>query len=178
MKKKQKTALLTIRFREDLNEVLYNIMKMLDFSLTKRDIIELSFLDFVSKLNGKLIYEGIDLKEYSELVKLEKLRDLAKKERNEILSSSFFLKRVRNDLFKIVLINSKSPNFKEIISKYLTSRKKEANFYKEKDSLLECLYIYETMALNEDLNQMKKYIREELREDEKLLLQRKKNGKI
>lgn len=175
---------LGIRFRADYVEIMNMICEESKHSIDKRQILELAFLNFLEKIQTPLTYNGFDLKEYGNLCFLEKMRNMAKKERNELLSSALFITRMRKDIFKLLaehknVLRMNKENLRKrkltedlikTIEKYLNSRLKEARFYLNKNDLEYEIKYYKEFLIKEDLLSMKTYIENQILEDKKELV--------
>lgn len=149
------------RIREDLFKIITIVSK--ETGLTKRDILELSFCDFIYKANYDLKFEGIDLKEHSNLIKLEKLRNLAKLERNEFLSGQLVIPRMRSDIFKLIIYHRNNKNLIKLIEEYIEIRKKEIAHYKDKDVLLDYVKDFEELLKKKEIDLIKRKIEDEMK---------------
>lgn len=122
---------LNCRISEDIHLMLSVASNKLD--LSQREIIELSLLDFFSKVNGDFKYNGIDFKENAQIRKMRFLRKIQSLERTEILSKASFILRVEEDIF-LMLISQASINE---LQKLFNARKREAKTYTEHKQLIE-----------------------------------------
>jgi len=150
------------------NEIffLFNELKKIS-QLSTRHIIELGILEVIYKTDSNFTYNGVNLKDYGELCYLEKMRNITKKERNEFMSKELFILRMKGDLWKLVLALRENPNKSDnLFLDYFDKRRKEANFYKDKNSLLEEVNMVEKKAKN-DIPKLLIYLRDntDLRND-------------
>lgn len=154
---------ITTRIRRDLFLCLNEYLTLSGLDL--RTIFELSLSEFLVKSGYKLSYDGIDLREISELIRLELKRKIQGIERNEFLSRELFISRMRTDIYKLVLTHKRQKTpLEEIIktvSDYIVIRKKEAIHYKDKDTLNKCIEIYEKELKTNDLDRLLRKIEDE-----------------
>lgn len=129
-------------------------------SLNVSDILELSLIDFLCKFNGDLKYESVDFKLYSETIKMQRIRLLLGKQRQEFLSRELFIPRMHTDIWKLIFLkkNTKLELDKDTVKKYLELRKKEAEQYKDNEKLLSEIKFYEKELENKELDRIKTHI--------------------
>lgn len=156
------SVIITTRIRGDIYKIMKTINTQIGNSITQRQFIELGLLELFSKIDNDLVYEGINLRDYANLSKLEMQRNITKKERNEILSKNLFMARVQKDIFKLYTMNKTNPNIIAILTQYIQARKKEANFYADKEDLLKQLSFYQDFTLKNQLEKMKRYIEDRI----------------
>lgn len=170
MGEKEKSVHITSRIREDLSLMIPFIIR--ETGLDKRKILELSLIDFILKIESKIEYEGIDLKENAKLIKLHILRDITKIERNEFLSGQLVIPRIRGDIYKLIIYHRKNKNLKKLIMDYFSIRKKECIHYKTKDEILGYIADYEKLLEKSEMDRILRKI-----EDEADILDISKNTK-
>lgn len=97
--------------------------------LNRTQIFELGICEIAQLIDGNFIYKGFDLKQYASSVHFGIMRRLQGKIRNEFLSSTLLILRIRKDIFKIIMAQRKNPKLVEIIREYIEQRKKESKFF-------------------------------------------------
>lgn len=136
----ENSVVLNTRIAEDINDILLQLIK--DTGQSKREIVELSLLDYISKLDKEThFFEGIDIKFYAQVRKQRKIRQMLGIFRTEIKSKATFIKRVEEDLLLMMLCMTPL----EEIKRFIVCRKAEAKTYQHNKKLLETLTEYENI---------------------------------
>ncbi len=149
-------------FSGRIDDTIFKALSILNKStmLSRGDILELSLIDFISKWNGQLQYEGVDFKEYCQTIKSQRLRRIISKQRQEFLSKELFIPRVRMDIWKLIFLK-KNSDFKKDMSTvlgYIKLRKKEAEQYKDNKELIKELDFFEVEIKEKKLQEIKNHI--------------------
>lgn len=127
----EKRVSINARIRQDLLDILLNVRN--DTKLSLGELLDLSIIELIGKLEKELTYENIDLKEYANLVKLEKLRKLELKKRVEVKSKHLFIDRVKKDVFLYLTKGKSNKKIFELLNTY----QRQARFYEDKTALKE-----------------------------------------
>lgn len=151
-----KSVLLSTRIREDLFLAFKSLTN--EIQLSQREIIELALIEQILSFEKKLEKDGIDYKNIARLVKLEKLRNIQKIERNEFLSSQLIIPRIHTDIYKLIVYHKKSKNLPELIRNYIEIRKKECKHYKNNEEILSYIKEYETLLNKSKIDDIKRRI--------------------
>lgn len=151
-KKKEKTIVWSGRIRETLYSVAFNLCK--NMGLSKSDFLELAIVEMLSKTSQDLIFNGVDFKDYLEVIKLEKLRNIEGKKKQEVISRHLFIERVNYDVSKYIFYKK---NKKEVLE-MLEQHRKIAIHYKSKKPLEEIDKIIDKIK-NKDYLQFQNEIR-------------------
>lgn len=122
-----------ISFRID--DVIKDIMMILikDMGLNRSEFMELAIIDFITKIDRDLKYNGVDFKEYAQIKLLEKLRNIESAKRNETISRHLFIERVNYDVAKYIFYKRTKEEVVEMLNKY----KNTAKHYKTKKPIEE-----------------------------------------
>ena len=132
--------------------------------LNKSDFLEFACIEFIIKWDKSLKYEGIDFKEYAQLVKFSRLRRIVGKKRNEFLSKNLMIGRINIDIMKIVLQKRKlkREDLQKLIFHYLSLRKQEAKYYGDnKDLFKEIKELEEKLSKNK-ISEFRKYLQDKV----------------
>lgn len=157
---KDDKEVLSFRCPKGIKIILKEISKQT--GVNKSNLLMSIIIESIINYKEEILFNGINMKEYAQLCKLEILRNIAKKERNEFLSSQFFMARVKTDIYKIMMLSSKriKTNRKAVLEevlKYLDIREKEAKHHKQSKKLFEEIGLFRKEA-KENLENMKQII--------------------
>ncbi len=148
-----------------IDESILIVMEMIvkQTPLSKTDIIELGIIEFISKVDSNLEYEGINFKEIMIDIKYRKLRRKVSIKRTEFLSKNLFMARVNTDLWKLMTLNRKKTEIelRPMIVSYLLLRREEALQYKNNETLIKDIEALEK-NLSENIDKLKSYVSDQL----------------
>lgn len=164
---------ISFRLDETLTMILRKLSK--ETQLTITDLLELGVVELIAGFDNDLKYEGVDLKEYANTVKLQKLRWIVSKERQEFLSLHLLNLRIYADVYKLVRAKKKDmEKTKQVVLNYLDIRKKEVEHYKDNKDILKDIKEMKEIA-EEKIHEVKKHIEDKIDDTNylKLIAQRK-----
>lgn len=111
------------------------------YKLDKGQFVEMAILKEVSKIAKDETWNGIKLKDYARSQLLKYVRQIKGFKRNEILSRALFLKRVYDDMYKLLTLNHDSKE----IHRYIESRIEEAETYDFNNAIMDQLKYFRAL---------------------------------
>jgi hypothetical protein len=162
---------LTIRFREDLNQILNDLTTIT--KMDRRTIMEMAFADFEKNINDNTLkYGDLDLKEYARLVQSDIINKMKGLERNTFLRENLAINNIKRDIFKLIAINKKVKSKNEIIKlieQYIEIKKREISHYTNKDILTKEIDFYEKQLKERNIDSIYSYLDNQIEYDKNKL---------